>query len=450
MAKRIIETTVCALVLSFSAAAADSVISGAWKGELKLTAVNSLKLVFHFSKDASGQPSFTLDSPQQGAFDIPGTINYISADSINVSVASIGMNYSGKKTGEEINGIFRQGIASLPLSLSPDVKELNRPQAPKPPFSYSTKEVKIPSTNGTVLAATITLPKAYSKKTPAVVLVSGSGLQNRDEELFGHKPFAVIADYLANNGIASIRYDDRGYGESTGDASGATTADFAEDAKAAADYMRKAEHFSKVGILGHSEGANIAFMLGAKKDADFIVAVGAAAVRGDSILASQSREMLVQYGMPQNIAEDYTAALYRVYDAKINKGREAATAEAKDIARNWSANPMMKQLSSNLEQIALLDNPWMNYFIKKSPAPDISATKCPVLVIYGEKDTQVIPSVNKPVMKRLARKAEIMEYKSLNHLMQHAVRGTVDEYAEIEETFSAEVLADIVRFILAI
>lgn len=439
--------SVCALALGFSAVAADNVISGVWKGELKISATQGLKLVFHFDKDAAGNPKFSLDSPQQAAYDIAGSLNFISADSVNVAVPSIGMSYTGKLTNGKIEGTFRQSVLSLPLVLSPDSKA-KRPQTPKAPFSYTSKDVKINSTNGTTLAATVTLPKGYNAKTPAIVLVSGSGLQNRDEELFEHKPFAVIADYLANNGIASIRYDDRGFGESTGDGANATTADFADDAKAAVDYMRKTEHFKKVGIIGHSEGSNIAFMLGAKSIPDFIVAIGAPSVRGDSILVSQTCEMLSQYGTPKNVNDAYAEALFRVYNAKINSGNEVAATVAENIAKEWDTNPMLKMLANNLKPIASLDNPWINYFIKNSPAPDIAATKIPTFVIYGEKDTQVIPALNRPAMQRLMPKAEIKEYVSLNHLMQHASKGTVDEYQDIEETISADVLADIVRFIL--
>ena len=424
---------------------AQNQVTGDWQGELKVTPAQGLKLVFHFIDD-NGMPKVTMDSPQQNAYGIAGTVAYNATDSVNVSVAAIGMNFAGRVSDGRLVGTFRQGMMSLPLTLKPKAAKKETPQETA---NYTTKEVTVPSVDGVKLSATVTLPKDYTVDTPAVVLVTGSGLQNRDEEVFGHKPFAVIADGLARKGIASIRYDDRGFGKSTGDGRSATTRDFATDARVAVDFMRKTEHFRCVGVLGHSEGATVAFMLGAEKVPDFIVAVGAPAVRGDSILVSQSRLMLLQNGMPQDVTDAYCDALGKIYDARIAKGKEASAAIAKEIADGWKGKMLLEQLGENLTAIiAAMENPWLDAFITYSPDADIAATKCPAFVIYGEKDTQVIPTLNSPAMERLAKTAEVREYPSLNHLMQHAYSGAVSEYSEIEETFSPEVLADIINFIL--
>lgn len=440
-------------------------ISGTWNGTLKITPQVSLKLVFNFKTEEDGIQLVTLDSPDQGAYGIAGDVNFISADSVNVSFRQIGLSFAGRQQNGMITGICSQGTMKAHLELSPGTVELKRPQTPRPPYPYTTKEININNTSDNVtLSGTLTLPKDYTTATPAVVMITGSGLQNRDEELFGHKPFAVIADYLARNGIASLRYDDRGYGKSSGNGTTATTEDFAQDAKSVLEYLRMVENFNNVGLLGHSEGATVAFMLGAepKKKAqedicvidpgkpDFIIAIGAQAVRGDSILIDQSATLLKQGNMPNNIVSDYVEALHNVYDLKITKGNEVAIESIEAICKNWSNTSVYTALMSNLKKIASDTNPWLNFYIGFSPAESISTTRCPVFVLYGERDIQVKPELNMPQMHRLAPKTQIKLYPELNHLFQHSRTGAVQEYGTIEETISTEVLEDIVDFIFGV
>ena len=186
-------------------------ISGAWSGTLRITPQLSLKLVFNFKTEEDGIQLVTLDSPDQGAYGIAGDVNFISADSVNISFRQIGLSFAGRQQNGIITGICSQGAMKANIELSPGTVELKRPQTPLPPYPYTTKEININNpSDDVILSGTLTLPKDYNTATPVVVMITGSGLQNRDEEIFGHKPFAVIADYLARNGIASFRYDDRG------------------------------------------------------------------------------------------------------------------------------------------------------------------------------------------------------------------------------------------------
>ena len=186
-------------------------ISGAWSGTLRITPQLSLKLVFNFKTEEDGIQLVTLDSPDQGAYGIAGDVNFISADSVNISFRQIGLSFAGRQQNGIITGICSQGAMKANIELSPGTVELKRPQTPLPPYPYTTKEININNpSDDVILSGTLTLPKDYNTATPVVVMITGSGLQNRDEEIFGHKPFAVIADYLARNGIASFRYDEIG------------------------------------------------------------------------------------------------------------------------------------------------------------------------------------------------------------------------------------------------
>ena len=331
MMKRIIIAAILATCSMLNIMASDDNISGAWHGTLKITPQVELKIVFNFKTGEDGKPSVMLDSPNQGAYGIAGEVNFISDDSVNVTVRRIGLTFTGRKQDGKLTGKCAQGTMSADLELFPGIVELKRPQTPKPPYPYTIKEVRFNNlSDGVTLAGALTLPEGLNETTPAIVMITGSGLQNRDEEICGHKPFAVIADYLARNGIATLRYDDRGYGESTGDGKNATTEDFARDAKTAMEYLRKEMKFKNVGILGHSEGAAVAFMLGADNNSglfsnpNFIIAIGAQAVRGDSVLIDQSATMLEQGNMPANIVSDYVEALHKMYELKIREGNNMA------------------------------------------------------------------------------------------------------------------------------
>ena len=386
-------------------------ISGPWTGQLDLGA-QKLTIVLHFDKDASGKDVCTMDSPDQSAKGIPATLNFISADSVNIAVPSIGMTYAGKLNEGELKGSFSQMGMKLPLDMKPGEVKHNRPQHPVEPYPYQTKEIAFQNEAANAwFAGTLVYPEGYKEgdKVPVLIMVTGSGAENRDEEVFDHKPFLVIADYLARHGVASLRFDDRGVGKSTGSMEGATTKDFTEDALAGIEMLRGLKQFSKVGVLGHSEGGSVAFMLGAKQKVDFIISMAGVGAKGDTALTAQANRTYELMGVPMQV----NVAQYRA-------------------------------------QVAQLNSPWLNYFLDYDPIPDIQGTRCPVLAINGDKDVQVVSSLNlKGIEMALPKNKKnlVKEYPGLNHLFQHCTTGLPTEYAGIEETISEEVLGDIATWI---
>ena len=413
--KKIFITLLTAIAVMTSQAQVNSTttLEGSWSGKLKVGAM-SLTLVLHL-EEADGYVKASLDSPDQGAKGISAYKEYLSDDSVAVKVESIGATYRAKLKDGKLDGTFSQMGMKIPLVLTKGVPEVKRPQEPKQPYPYDTEEVTFKNeADGATLSGTLTWPVGYDKylkKKPVVLLfVSGSGQQNRDEELMNHKPFLVIADYLARNGIATLRYDDRATGKSVGgDVKNATSEDFARDAAAGIEFLRSKKAFSKVGILGHSEGGTIAFILGGQKKVDFIVSLAGPTVKGDTLLAAQSNRLLSLSGMPANMT--------------VEKYRQTAT-------------------SAKI--------PWLDWFNDYDPSDNIRKTRCPVFALNGDRDCQVISSLCLPALKVLlpsSKKHLIKEYPELNHLFQHCTTGLPDEYGQIEETISPEVLSDIAGWI---
>ena len=387
---------------------------GTWKGKLDAGVVK-LTLVLHL-KQADGFVEVTIDSPDQGAKGIGVYKEWLTDDSLAFKVEHIGMTYRARLKDGKLDGTFSQNGMSLPLVFERGAAtEAKRPQMPQPPFPYATEEVTFRNQkDGATLAGTLTWPVNYdksSKKKPVVVLfVSGSGMQNRDEELFNHKPFQVIADYLARQGIASLRYDDRATGASRGgEVKNATSEDFMRDAEAGLDYLRSRKAFAKVGIIGHSEGGLIAFMLGGKKKTDFIVSLAGPGVKGDTLLAVQVNRIMSLSGMPATM----TVEKYR-------------------------------------QQPSVKENPWLKWFIDYDPTANICKTRCPVFALNGDRDCQVVASQNLAAIRKLLPKSKknlVKEYPELNHLFQHSTTGLPAEYGQIEETISPEVLQDIAQWL---
>ena len=386
---------------------------GSWSGKLKVGAM-SLTLVLHLEQ-ADGYVKVSLDSPDQGAKGIPAFKEYLSDDSLAVKVEAIGMTYRARLKEGKLDGTFSQNGFSTKLALSKGVAEVKRPQMPKSPYPYTTEEMTFRNEkDGATLAGTLIWPVGYdknAKKKPVVVLfVTGSGQQNRDEEVFDHKPFLVIADYLARQGIATLRYDDRATGKSVGgEVKNATTEDFSRDAAAGIDFLRGNKAFGKVGILGHSEGGSIAFMLGAQKKVDFIVSLAGPGVKGDTLLAAQGNRILALSGQPANM----TVEKYR-------------------------------------QQEAVQQVPWIRWFCDYDPSDDIRKTSCPVFALNGDRDCQVLSSLNLEAIRSLlpvTKRNMIKEYPALNHLFQHCTIGLPTEYGQIEETISPEVLEDMAKWI---
>lgn len=408
------------VLLTFAVAQAQvanttTALLGAWTGKLDLGTA-SLTLVLHFEQK-DGFVACTMDSPDQGAKGIGVYKDYLSEDSVALSVQALGVTYRAKLKNGQLNGTFMQNGLRLPLVLKKGELERRRPQMPAEPYPYQTEEITfVNQADNATLSGTLTYPVGYEtmkkKDVPVVIMVSGSGLQNRDEELFDHKPFLVLADHLARHGIASLRYDDRGFGASDGGdrvQKDATTLDYKRDAEAGIQYLRSLKKFGKVGVIGHSEGGNIAFMLGADKKVDFVVSMAGVGVKADTALTAQANKILELQGQPARLSVEQ----YR-------------------------------------QNVQALQSPWMNWFVDYDPTADIAAVKCPVMAINGDKDCQVISSLNLPSIRQILQSDRhniIKEYPSLNHLFQHCQTGLPTEYGNIEETISPEVLTDITEWI---
>ena len=426
-------------------------IEGYWKGQIKLGA-QELEMAFDIKAIDNGF-SATLDVPAQGAFDIPVDETVFQENRLNMTMSAMGATYSGMLKESRIEGEFTQHGITFPLNLEKGSKEAKqvRPQDPQPPFDYRVTEVSFTNEKeGNTLTGTLTIPKGKGP-FPAMVLVSGSGQQNRDEELMNHRPFWVIADYCARHGIAVLRYDDRGMGGSTGEVENATSMDFSYDAEAAFDFLRKQKHIdaSRVGILGHSEGGIINFMVSARRpEVAFLVSLAGPAVNGIEVLKEQQVAILRASGMTEEMiafSQNSNRQLFDIVEA--SNDREEADSLMRQLVKGWGYNEELTE-----QTVSGMTMPWMYYFLKYDPTEAIVKTNCPALLLNGSKDLQVIASQNLPAYEKIIAdygktNLTLHELPDLNHLFQHCETGSPNEYFEIEETISPEVLEMIVEFV---
>lgn len=421
-------TSIVLAMLAFTANAQE----GAWNGELDVMGTK-LPLVFNFTANGC-----TMDSPSQNAKGIPAEKTVTDDGTIKVKVGMIGATFEGKMTEGEIKGTFTQNGFPLPLTLKPGKITVKRPQTPVPPFPY--KEESVSFTNaGYTFNGTLTLPENYTNETPVVLMVTGSGQQNRDEELFEHKPFAVIADALARQGIASLRYDDRGWGDARSvKFMNFTVEDFCEDAAAAIPLLRK--RFSKVGVLGHSEGGTIALILAAEGKADFIVSLAGMAISGKETLVMQNRQAMSAIGLSKETVDTYCNSISKALD-EIASGKKAS-----EINIDGMPEALKPITIKSLQQA---DTPYIRHFLTIDVSKQLSKIKCPVLALNGTKDTQVDCTANTIQLERGLTncKHTIKKVDGVNHLFQHCTTGNVVEYQQIEETIAPEVLQTITGWI---
>ena len=418
-------------ILLFSIALFSHAQTGTWSGKLDVQGTK-ISLVFHLDEENP-----TMDSPDQGAKGIPIQVTRGEMGNITIKIPSIGAIYEGQWLVKQIVGTFKQWGSSLPMTLTPGVEKLNRPQTPVGPFPYATEEVSF-SNGDAVLKGTLVLPEGCSRKTPVLIMITGSGLQNRDEEIYEHKPFAVIADALARAGIATLRYDDRGFGESTGDLVNCTTEDMKNDAIAGIGLLR--ERFDRVGIIGHSEGGTIALMLAAEKKADFIVSLAGMVVSGKETLLWQNRVSLAAAGIPAETIDSYCKALETVFDAST-AGMPLPSTSQFDLPAALSQN-----LSAVMRQLSM---PYLKHFVTLDVRPLLGGIHCPVLALNGTKDMQVDADSNLGALRiglpdKPCNKLEAVE--GVNHLFQHCRTGMPTEYRDMEETFAPEVLDMLVEW----
>lgn len=422
--------TLTSVVFAMMALAANAQ-EGTWNGELNVMG-NKVPLVFNFSTNGC-----TIDSPSQGVNGIQAEKTVKDDGTIKVKVGMIGATFEGKMADGEIKGTYVQNGFPLPLTLKPGKLVVKRPQTPVPPFPYKEESVSFTNAQYT-FNGTLTLPENYSKNTPVVLMVTGSGQQNRDEELFSHKPFAVIADALARQGIASLRYDDRGWGDESVNFADFTTDDFRQDAAAAIPLLRK--RFNKVGILGHSEGGTIAMMLAAEGKADFIVSLAGMAISGKETLIMQNRQAMSAIGLPKEMVDSYCNSISKALD-EIASGKKASEINIDDVPQ------ALKPITIKALQQA--DTPYIRHFLTVDVGKLLPEIKCPVLALNGTKDTQVDCDANTTrIEKGLADcKHSIKKIDGVNHLFQHCNTGIVTEYQQIEETISPEVLQEVAKWI---
>ncbi len=431
-------------------------LSGIWSGKLELPNTIKLTVVFHIQKDEAGNYTSTMDSPDQGAKGIATESTEINEDSILIKIPAVRGYYSGKIIYDEnkIDGKWVQGGMTLALIISKveKVEEAKRPQEPKEPFPYKSEEVTFENkVDNVTLAGTLTMPENGDDFT-AVVLITGSGPQNRNEELLGHKPFLVLSDYLTRNGIAVLRFDDRGTAKSTGNFSTATTQDFSRDVIAAVEYLktRKEINHSKIGLIGHSEGGLIAPIVAVDdKDVAFIVLMAGPGIPGDSILILQSELIQKAEGTPEEEINKTLAINRKIYSMIIkskddetlkNQLREEFNSEISQMTEDEKKKIGDPELYIN-QQLKTLTSPWFKYFLSYNPVPTLEKVKCPVLAINGEKDLQVPPKENLSAIERALKKSGNKNFETkmlpgLNHLFQTAKTGAVSEYSQIEETIS--------------
>ncbi len=442
-------------------------LSGIWTGKLTLPNTLKLTVVFNIIKDDTGKYTTTLDSPDQGAKGIPTGSTEVNGDSIIIQIPLIKGSFVGNIFYEKmkIEGKWNQGGMSLDLVLNKvdKLEEAKRPQEPKEPYPYKSEDVTFENKIDSVtLAGTLTLPE-NGNNFPAVVLISGSGGQDRNEELLGHKPFLVLSDFLTRNGIAVLRFDDRGIAKSTGDFSKATTEDFVKDVLAGVNYLmnRKEINHSKIGLIGHSEGGMIAPMAAVdSKDVAFIVLMAGPGISGDSILILQSELIQKAEGTPDDEIKKSIKEQREIYsmiiksnddEALINQLREKFNAEYSLMTEEEKSKLGDPEVYLNM-QIKTLTSPWFKFFLKYNPQPTLEKVKCPVLAIDGEHDLQVPAQQNLSAIEMALKKGgnknyEVKMLPGLNHLFQTSVTGAVSEYGTIEETISTLALQTMLDWI---
>ena len=420
------------VALLFSFAFLSNAQNGTWTGKLDVQGMK-LTIVFHLDDD---EPC--MDSPDQAAQGIPIQVEREGMGKITIRIPLLGASYEGLWLGKQMAGTFTQMGKSLPLTLVPGEDKLNRPQTPHEPFPYGTEEVSFD--NGEAhLEGTLVLPEGFSRKTPVLIFVTGSGQEDRDETIFEHKPFAVIADALGRAGIATLRFDDRGVGGSTGDVINATTEDFRDDALAGIKLLR--ERFDKVGVIGHSEGGTIALMLAADKQVDFIVSMAGMVVSGLETTVAQSRVALEAAGYPKATVDTYCKAVGDACYVRVHGGKMPFPDELdlpEELKQNYQA--VLRQIQT----------PWMMKLLSLDMRPLLSGITCPVLGINGTKDIQVEHKSNLGALRDglpTNPKNRIEAIEGVNHLFQHCTTGAIAEYRQIEETIASEALEMIVAWL---
>lgn len=447
----------CLTLLLFNTAMAQQTppgqLDGSWNGTLQAGG-NKITIVFHLSSTESGQLTATMDIPLQGVKGMAIPEAELTRDSLYLRIPSGGIEYAGKRTGpESIEGHWKQSGMAFPLALTKgEAAEVRRPQTPAKPYPYQEQEVTVENkAAGITLAGTLTIPEGKGKH-PAVVLFTGSGTQDRDMTLMGHKPFLVLADHLTRQGFAVLRLDDRGAGKSGGNATMATTQDFTSDAQAAYTFLKTHQSVNpkKVGLLGISEGALIASSVAAtNKDVAFVVLLAGSAMPGVELLVQQNEALYKKGGIPEETLQKLLKLRRAQFETAATEADVYAASQKiralEQEAKAGMTEQEIKQLQLSPEAenaiVAQLSLPWARHFLAYDPAPALRQLKMPVLALNGSKDLQVAAAANLAATEKNLKAAgnkryTIKKLPGLNHIFQTADTGLPGEYATIEETMA--------------
>jgi pimeloyl-ACP methyl ester carboxylesterase len=431
-------------------------VVGIWEGRLQYPGME-LRVVFKIERSPAGMLTAFILTPDQDDREVLANRVIFRDRDINVEVAAVGGSFNGTMLeGDNImEGTWTQGGVTQELVLAkvPEVFKRERPQEPHGPFPYDSEDVAFENAAaGVTLAGTLTMPRE-DRPVPAVVLISGGGAQDRDATILRHRPFLVLADYLTRRGIAVLRYDDRGVGESTGSRSDATTQDFAGDARAAVEFLKSRPGIdkSKIGLLGHSEGGLIAPMVAAEgRDIAFIIMLAAPGLPGDEYNYQYEESVGRAIGMSEEDIAAKREVQERIYSILFSeKDDEAAKEAIRAVILEADPSAPRPRVDSAVERFV---SPWFRFAISYDPAETLRRVGCPVLALYGGKDIQVPPERNADAVAEALESGGNTDYRievlpDVNHMFQTAETGLPDEYGRIEETFSPEALAIIADWI---
>jgi hypothetical protein len=449
-------------------AAPSAALNGRWFGWLTTNGTPVMRIGLNIIPAPCRQVHVTMDSPDQGVENLPVSSVAIAGDSLHFAMLYIQGSYVGAINGDSLVGRWTQGPGTLDLRLGrrDSTVSTRRPQEPVPPFPYTATEVTYRSPVDSVpLAGTLTLPEGKGP-FPAVLLITGSGAQDRNESIMGHRPFLVLADYLTRSGVAVLRVDDRGVGGSGGNTFASTIADNAADALAGVAFLkgRPGVDSSRVGLVGHSEGGWVAPLAASRsRVVAFIVLIAGPAVTGEAIRYAQDSLLSLAAGGSLNQVAAGRRFSRAVHDALKGEPNDslAIIAMVRAIEREYEALPpalraavdsanVTSDSASLAERVRPLATPWYRFLLTYDPVPHLRTLRIPVLAIYGEKDLQVPPSQSAPVMRRALAgngRAVIHVFPGLNHLFQPAATGAISEYGMIEVTFAEEALKMIADFV---
>ncbi len=438
---------------------AQEALVGDWMGELT-TPQGSIRMVMHVT-EADGGIDVTLDSPDQGAYGLETDTAYLADGVFVFEVSQAQLKYTATIAGEEMRGIFKQGPYELDLAFEKSdipIGKDARPQDPALPFDYESEEITFRNKQSKItLAGTLTYPYGAGP-FPVVILISGSGPQDRNSEIFNHRPFLVWSDYLTSKGFAVLRYDERGVGDSGGKFEKATTTNFASDVTSAIDYLKsRGEVIDKkaIGLMGHSEGGIIAPMVANEnKDVSFMILLAGPAMPGKDVLLDQSRRMVLASGGSVEDADENNALMAILYDlmAEIDDRETLKAAMKEAIAEAGEGEPQEDIEAMENALLGQLLEPWMQEFVVYDPRPALEKTTVSTLVLFAEKDIQVSDELNKGPMEEALGKAPVKDFQVLvmpgqNHLFQTCETGMIGEYGSIDETVNEETMKLVLKWL---